>query len=134
MKAKRLTGILLLIVFLSVLAGGCATTGTSSGAHGESFVTASYKTLATAADVYDTGMKTAGALYKKGLITEAQKEAIIKAGKKYYNTWQLAKKALVEYKKAQTSGNQSVLEAAIDAFTSDQGEFLKLLQSIIGGV
>jgi len=134
MKEKRVMGILVLVVFLSALVGACATVVSSSGSPGDSYVTASYKTLATAADVYDTGMKTAGALYKKSLISEAQKETIIKAGKKYYDTWQLAQKALVEYKKAQTAASQSALEAAIDAFTSDQGEFLKLLQSIIGGV
>lgn len=131
MRGRKLTGIFLLTVFLGVLVGACATT--SPVITSESFVKASYKTLVTAADVYDTGMKTAATLYKKGIINEAQKEKIIKVGKKYYNAWHVARDALEEYKKAQTPANKSALELAIDAFIRNQGDLLKLLKDYMGG-
>ena len=60
MRGRKLTGIFLLAVFLCVMVGACATTAPVITS--ESFITASYKTLATAADVYDTGMRTAATL------------------------------------------------------------------------
>jgi len=87
----------------------------------------------TAADVYETSLQTAGALYKKGIITEAQKKEIIKVAQKYHDAWHAAQKALEEFKKAETSGNKSALETAINAFISNQGDLLKLLKIVMGG-
>jgi hypothetical protein len=132
MRERRSIGIYVLIFSLYLLIGACTTT--SGAKANESFIQASYKTLVTAADVYETSMETAGALYKKGILQEAQKEQIIKVAQKYHDAWHAARKALEEYKKAPTPANKTALQTAMDIYINNQADLLKTLKNTLGGI
>ena len=130
MRVRRSMAFLLFTFSLYVLVAGCATGGTTN----YSFIQTTYKTLVTAADVYETSMQTAGVLYKKGLLNETQKEQIIKVAQKYHDAWHAAQKALEEYKKAQTPANKTALEAAMNIYFNNETKLLKILKTNLGGI
>jgi hypothetical protein len=142
MTNRRMLRIVIAGLLLPLLIVACppqtTTVGTSAigvppSTANQAFITASYKTLVSAADVYEAGMNTAAYLYKQGKITPPQKEQIIGVATKYHDSWHLAQKTLEAYKRSETEVDKSALEQAMDGFVSSQTELLSLLNSILGG-
>ena len=140
MLHRRMLKMVIAGLFLSLLIAACQTTGggtpstiTPPATGNQAFITASYKTLVSAAQVYDAGMNTAGYLYKQGKISPAQKDQIIKIATKYYDSWHLAQRALEEYKASETAVNKAAMEQAMDSFINSQTELLNVLNSFMGG-
>jgi len=106
-------------LFLTVTA--CATA---------SFSKNTYDTLATSADAYRASMQSAGELYKKGMITEAQKTRIIVYGEDFWLAYHTAVDALEAY---QITKDRAGVYTALATLSAALGSFLEYAQSLNGG-
>nr|WP_321513144.1 hypothetical protein [uncultured Pseudodesulfovibrio sp.] len=71
--------------------------GTKDLSPQESFIKASYQTLAVAGTTYDNAMNAVGDYYRAGRISEDQKGKIRGIALKYYGAYHLAREALTSY-------------------------------------
>jgi len=85
-----ISGLILLITIVFVL-NGCISIS------GESVVVNSYKILKTTQIAYDNAMITASTLYKKGKISEDEKEEIIKIGNDFVKSYKILARVLEMY-------------------------------------
>jgi len=133
MKKKNYRQYIIVCIILSFfMTLGCATSNQSPEQIG-------YKTIRTAGLVYDGVMKAAGDLYKKGKLSEGERETIEKAANIFYplyhstlisyNTWRKTKdenekirldKLYVELKNALPKFQTIVYEILDKHFTTEQ--------------
>lgn len=83
---KRVSVIVALLISIAFAASCCS-----------SFTKTAYSTLGTAAVTYDESMKAFAELYKKGYISETEKEMALNVAGKYYEIYQSAVLALETY-------------------------------------
>lgn len=114
---------------LALCLAGCAGKGVTTD---QDFATASYKTLSTAGITYSAAMQTAGTLYTKGQITEAQKAQIILYGNAFRGAYQLAQAALEEYVKLGSA--DATLQAQAVQALADMAVRLSELQTYAAAI
>lgn len=89
-------GALLLCLAMGLGLTGCAAKGITAD---QDFATTSYKAMSTAGIAYDAAMQTAGVMYGKGQITDAQRDKIIAYGNAFRGAYMLSQTALEQYVK-----------------------------------
>lgn len=87
MKVKKFNLLIISAIILSLALVACGT----------SFNKKSYQAMGAMSVTYDTAMKSAADLYRKGLISEEGKQAIITAATSYHNAHEQAITAFQEY-------------------------------------
>lgn len=119
--------ILLIILSLSLvlLMSSCATTLLEKG----------YDTAVTAEVTYNASRQILKDMDKRGQLTEAQKQEVMKIASDYYEGVIILKKALISYKKAQMlqdekliSDAEAVLTGALDFMVSAENNLLKVME------
>jgi hypothetical protein len=95
------------------------------------FISNSYKILATAETVYDTSLKTAGEMYKNGQISDEKKDEIIKIATKYRAAYVLAKQAVIEAETVKSEDSLKKAQEAITAFLNLSDELTSFITEVI---
>jgi len=103
-KNKKYIAVVLVLLFVMSCGGP------------NSFVRDSYRTLTVSKQTYESTMKSLGEMYKEGLISEADKQNLIKYGDVYMKAHNDATDALVAYvasdKTTEASSKTAYLNAA----------------------
>ena len=115
--------ILTMLADCLVMAPGCVTTG--------EFTRNAYRTLSTAAGVYEAFMQSAKALYSGGHITAEEIEKINELGTLYWSAYHSAATALAVFERARTVENRDRLEKALAAMNAAYADMLVYLEPIL---
>lgn len=114
---------LLITMALCVALVGCSSKS-------DDIVEASYKTLTTAAVVYDAAMNSAADLYKDGHLTEAQYNKVRDAALTYYEAYFAAVDAIVAYKNASSEEGKEQILGYVDVLKSSLNVLLTVAEGI----
>lgn len=93
----------------------------------ENFEANAYKTLKTSAILYDTGMWTTSNFYKSGVITEQQKNAIVKAGSLYRTAYLSACEFLLAYHNTGSTSDKDRFNMAVVEYSAALSEMIRLV-------
>ena len=114
---------LLITMALCVALVGCSSKS-------DDIVEASYKTLTTAAVVYDAAMSSAADLYKQGHLTEAQYNKVRDAALTYYEAYFAAVDALVAYRNTSSEEGKEQILGYVDVLKSSLNVLLTVAEGI----
>ena len=93
----------------------------------EDFETNAYKSLKTSAILYDTGMWATSNFYKSGVITEQQKNAIVKAGSLYRTAYLSACGFLLAYHNTGSTSDKDRFNMAVVEYSAALSEMIRLV-------
>ena len=112
MKKQAYRNYIVLCIILScILTFGCAHQPQTPEQIG-------YKTLSTAAEVYETTMSAMGDLYKQGKLSESDKDKVIDVAKIYWSTYHSATLAMDVWMRTKNADDKIVLDKAITELTA----------------
>ncbi len=123
MRRSKLAVLAILLMFMLA---ACATTGTSN------FNTISYKSLATAAQVYNVAWQSFEDLHKVGQVTDADYLKGKGYARQFYAGYQIAVDAMIAYEKGTQTQTQA--QAMIDVALNLNKLLMEYLQPRIKGV
>lgn len=124
-RKSTIQGVALLAVLMMLVS--CA----SMSGHEETFTSTSYKTLSSAATVYDRSMKSIADLYKQGLIDDDIKDEAIRLGNIFWASYHPAVEALKAYESSSTPADKESAEAKLMAFQRNYTTFMSFAQPIL---
>lgn len=114
---------LLITLALCVALVGCSSKS-------DDIVETGYKSLTTAAVVYDAAMSSAADLYKQGHLTETQYNKVRDAALTYYQAYFAATDALMAYKEASSEEGKEQILAYVDVLKSSLNILLVVVEGI----
>ena len=115
--------LLLLTLSFALTFAGCS-------AKSDDIVETSYKSLVTAATVYDAAMNSAVDLYKQGLITEEQYNKVRDAALTYYDAYRAAVDVLYTYAENKDEAGKAKLLSYVDVLKASLNVLLTVVEGL----
>ena len=97
----------------------------------DELVTAIYKVLKGTKDSYNTSMESIAYLYNMGLISDKDKDNVIKAGHVFIGLYKTAVNALITYEKTRTVESSQILSIAISDMSRSFSELMAMIKPLI---
>lgn len=94
-----------------------------AGCDEDAFVVNAYKIISTSGTVYDAGMKASARAYASGSLSVSQYMEIKKAAEVYYETYELATRALAAYNDTRDEAKRQAVDGAVDAMKRNLDRF-----------
>ncbi len=111
MKKRNYKQYIVICIILSFMTFGCAHQQQTPEQIG-------YKTLSTAAEVYETTMSAMSDLYKQGKLSESDKDKVVEVAKIYWSTYHSATLAMDVWMRTKNADDKIVLDKAIAELTA----------------